>query len=44
MIPKECNIIGKGGHWVVERILVNDNGQKYPLSESMANREKQMII
>lgn len=28
MIPKECNIIGKGGHWVVERILVNDNGQK----------------
>lgn len=28
MIPKECNIIGKGGHWIVERILVNDNGQK----------------
>lgn len=28
MIPKECNIIGKGGHWVVERILINDNGQK----------------
>ena len=28
MIPKEYNIIGKGGHWVVERIFVNDNGQE----------------
>lgn len=28
MIPKECNIIGKGGHWVVERIIMNDNGQR----------------
>lgn len=27
MIPKECNIIGKGGHWIVERITINENGQ-----------------
>lgn len=24
MMPDECNIIGKGGHWTVERITIND--------------------
>lgn len=28
MVPDECDIIGEGGHWVVERITIDDNGQK----------------
>ncbi|GEM_PF-929684 len=28
MIPQESNIIGKGGHWIVERITINENGQE----------------
>lgn len=29
MFPKECNIIGEGGHWTVERITINENGQEF---------------
>lgn len=28
MIPKECNIIGKGGHWIVERITIKENDKE----------------
>lgn len=28
MVPDELNIIGKGGHWIVERITIKENGKK----------------
>lgn len=28
MSINECNIIGEGGHWIVKRITINNNGQE----------------